>query len=87
MVTILIYCTLPAGPAQCFPGSSTGESDFSILKFEMSDHRTSLSDVSIEGIFHARPLEEVEQLQVESKNGNFVFEPAPQNGTAGDEAR
>jgi hypothetical protein len=34
-----------------FPGSSTVESDFSIVKFEKSDHRTSLSDVCIEEIF------------------------------------
>jgi hypothetical protein len=68
-----------------FPGSSTVESDFSTLKFEKSDHHTSLSDVYIEGIFHARQLEKVEQLQVESKYGNSVFESEPQNRTAGDE--
>jgi hypothetical protein len=75
------------GICTVFPGSSTVESDFSILNFEKSDHRTSLSDVCIEGIFHARQFEEVEQLQVESKNGNFVFESEPQDRTAGNEAR
>jgi hypothetical protein len=70
-----------------FPGSSTVEIDYSILKFEKSDLRTYLLDVCIDEIFYARHLKEVEQLQVESKNGNFVFEPVPQNGTAGDEAR
>jgi hypothetical protein len=70
-----------------FPGSSKVESNFSILKFEKSDHRNSLSGVCIEGTFHARQVEEVEQLQVESKNGTFVFEPVPQDRTAGGEAR
>jgi hypothetical protein len=74
------------GLSTVFPGCSTVESDFSILKFEKIDHRISLSDVCIEGIFHARQLEEVEQLQVESKNGNFVFEPELRNRTAGGEA-
>jgi hypothetical protein len=76
-----------SGLCTVFPGSSTVESDFSILKFEKSDHRTSLSDVCIEGIFHARQFEELEQLQVESKNGNFIFESETQDRTAGDEAR
>jgi hypothetical protein len=35
----------------------------------------------------SRKIEEVEQLQVESKNGNFVCESEPQNRTAGDEVR
>jgi hypothetical protein len=74
------------GLSTVFPGSSTVESDFSILQFEKSDHRTYFSDVCIEGIFHARQLEEVEQLQVESKNGNFVFESEPHDRTVGDEA-
>jgi hypothetical protein len=38
-------------------------------------------------MFHARQFEELEQLQVESKNGNFIFESETQDRTAGDEAR
>jgi hypothetical protein len=75
------------GSCTVFPGSSTVESDISILKFEKYDHRTSLSDISIEGIFHTRRFEEVEQLQVESKNGNVVFKSESQDRTAGDEVR
>jgi hypothetical protein len=75
------------GLSKVFPGSSTVESDFSVLKSEKSDHRASLSDVCIEGILNERQFEEVEQLHVESNNGNFVFEHEPQDRTAGDEGR
>jgi hypothetical protein len=64
-----------------FPGSLTIERDFSILMFEKSDHRTSNSDVCTEGFFHARIFEEVGQLQVDSKNGNFIFESEPRDRT------
>jgi hypothetical protein len=37
------------GPASVFPGSSTVESDFSVLKFNKSDKRSSLADLSVEG--------------------------------------
>jgi hypothetical protein len=48
---------------------------------EKSDHRTSNSDVCTEGIFHARIFEEVGQLQVDSKNDNFIFESEPRDRT------
>jgi hypothetical protein len=42
------------GLATVFLGSSSVESDFSILKFRKNDQCTSLADISLEGRFHAR---------------------------------
>jgi hypothetical protein len=55
-----------------FPGSSTVESDFSILKFNESDHRSSLADLSVEGEFHARQWTAVERLAKLAESNNFV---------------
>ena len=38
------------GLASIFPNTASVESDFSILGWEMNSHRTSLMDISLEGI-------------------------------------
>jgi hypothetical protein len=55
-----------------FPGSSTVESDFSLLKFNKSDNRSSLADLSTEGEFDARQWTAVERLAQLAESKNFV---------------
>jgi hypothetical protein len=42
------------GLATIFPGTSTVESDFSVVKYEKNKNRMSLTDASLEGILHAK---------------------------------
>ncbi|CAN5955228.1 unnamed protein product [Sphagnum jensenii] len=42
------------GLATIFPGTSTVESDFSVVKYEKNKNRMSLTDASFEGILHAK---------------------------------
>jgi hypothetical protein len=51
-----------AGLSTVFPGSSSAESDFSIIGQDKSTYRSKLSDLSIEGMFHACQRHEVEAL-------------------------
>jgi hypothetical protein len=44
------------GLATVFPGTATVASDFSIVKYVKNDFRTSLTDFSLEVIFHASKL-------------------------------
>jgi hypothetical protein len=55
-----------------FPGSSTVESDFRILKFNESDNRSPLADLGVEGEFHARQWTAVERLAQVAESKNFV---------------
>jgi hypothetical protein len=51
------FCSLRefcGGLATAFPGTSTVESDFSIVKWEKDVGRASLTDFSLEGILHAK---------------------------------
>jgi hypothetical protein len=52
-----------AGLATVFPGSSSVESDFSILKQDKSPQRSRLADLTVEGHFHARQWPELERLE------------------------
>jgi hypothetical protein len=52
-----------AGLATVFPGSSSVESDFSILKQNKSPQRSRLADLSVEGQFHAQQWSELERLE------------------------
>jgi hypothetical protein len=61
------------GLSTVFPGSSTVESNFSVLKFENSDHLTSLSDVCIEKIFRARQLRKSSSFKWNLRTGTFVL--------------
>ena len=49
--TLKTFC---GGLATAFPGTSTVESDFSIVKWEKDACRISLTDFSLEGILHAK---------------------------------
>jgi hypothetical protein len=45
------------GIACVFPGTAQVESDFSIVKLEKDDFRMSLTDLSLEGVLHAKQHE------------------------------
>lgn len=47
------------GFATLFANTASVESDFSIMKFEKSDYRQNLADISIGGIMHAKQMKEV----------------------------
>ena len=51
------------GIASTFPGTSTVESDFSIIRWEKDDCRTASSTLSLEGILHAKQREEIIKIQ------------------------
>ncbi len=42
------------GLATVFPGTATVESDFSLINWEKDDFRSSLTDLSLEGILHCK---------------------------------
>jgi hypothetical protein len=71
--------------ASVFPGSSTVELDYSILKFSKSDNRSSLADLSVEGLFHARQLTAVERLAKLAESKNFVRGSETQREAKNDE--
>ena len=52
------------GLATIFPGTSTVESDFSVVKYEKNKNRMSLSDASLEGILHAKQYRRMCSLRV-----------------------
>jgi hypothetical protein len=51
-----------AGLATVFPNSTSVESDFSILKWELDEFRKSLLDLSLEGIFQAKQFEMLDSI-------------------------
>ncbi|ETW07419.1 hypothetical protein H310_01942 [Aphanomyces invadans] len=55
---------LCAGHATVFPNSTSFESAFSILKWEMDEFHTSMLDLSLEGIFHAKQFELLDSIMV-----------------------
>lgn len=56
-------CQLAGGLSCVFPNTSTVESDFSILNWEMDEFRESLSDISLAGILHCKQFEELSSLK------------------------
>ncbi|CAK9260470.1 unnamed protein product [Sphagnum jensenii] len=52
------------GLATIFPGTSTVESDFSVVKYEKNKNRMSLTDASFEGILHVRQYRRMHSLKV-----------------------
>jgi len=50
------------GIATIFPNTASVESDFSILGWEMDDHRLSMTDLSLEGVLHCKQFDTVEKL-------------------------
>jgi hypothetical protein len=47
---------------QCIPGTSSVESDFSIVYWEKDDCRISLTDISLEGIFHSKQFDKIRSI-------------------------
>ena len=51
------------GMATAFPGTSNVEGNFSIVKWEKDVMQMSLSDFSLEGIFHAKQYNKIYNLE------------------------
>ena len=56
--------TYSGGLATTFPGTSTVESDFSVIGWEKDEYRTMLSDLSLKGILHAKQNNELTKIKV-----------------------
>lgn len=56
-----LFC---GGLATAFPGTSTVESDFSVVKWEKDDCRIALTDFSLEGILHAKQFTKIQSINV-----------------------
>ena len=55
--------TFCGGLATAFPGTSTVESDFSVVKWEKDDCRIALTDFSLEGIpLHAKQFTRLQSM-------------------------
>jgi hypothetical protein len=67
-----------SGLATVFPGRSSVESDFSVLKFRKNEHCASLADISLEGQFHASQWIEVDSLARLAAKDNFLFKQETQ---------
>ena len=52
------------GLATIFPGTSTVESDFSVVKHEKTKNRMNLTDVSLKGILHAKQYRRLRSLNI-----------------------
>lgn len=59
-LTLREFC---GGLATAFPGTSTVESDFSIVKWEKDNSRVSLTDFSLEGILHANQFKRMRAIK------------------------
>jgi hypothetical protein len=55
-------CAFVGGLATVFPNTATVESDFSVLAWEKDDHRTSLTDFSLEGILYTKQFKALNAL-------------------------
>jgi len=51
------------GLATIFPNSTSVESDFSILKWELDEFRKSLLDLSLKGIFQVKQFEVLDNIR------------------------
>ena len=58
------------GLATIFPGTSTVDSDFLVVKYEKTRNRMCLSDASLEGILHAKQYRRMRSLVSESSMNN-----------------
>jgi hypothetical protein len=52
-----------AGIATVFPGTSTVESDFSVLNWEYDDFRSSLTDFSLEGVMQWKQFKKLQSMK------------------------
>ena len=64
--------TFSGGLATTFPGTSTVESDFSVIGWEKDEYRAMLSDLSLEGILHAKQNKELTKIKV-ILNTNIIY--------------
>jgi hypothetical protein len=55
-------CGFAGGLATVYPGTSRVESDFSIMNWEKDVYRSSLMDLSLEGIMHSKQFEKLQKL-------------------------
>lgn len=56
--TLALFC---GGLASVFANTSTVESDFSIIACEKDDKRSSLTDISLEGVMHCKQWQRLRQ--------------------------
>ncbi len=57
---------LCGGLATAFPNTMSVESDFSIVKWEKNDSRSSLTSMSFAGIMHAKQFEQIKMIKRQS---------------------
>ena len=57
-----LLCMFFGGLASVFPGTSTVESDFSIIGFEKDDYRAALTNFSLEGILQCKQFKLLHQI-------------------------
>ena len=50
--------------ATLFPNTAFIESDFSLLRWELDDHRLSMIDLSLEGVLHCKQYKAIKKLGV-----------------------
>jgi hypothetical protein len=55
-------CIFAGGIASVYPGSIRVESDFSAIGWEKDEYRTSVMDLSLEGIMHTKHYKEIQAL-------------------------
>jgi hypothetical protein len=58
-----LLCMLCGGLATVFPGTSTVESDFSVIGFEKDEYRQSMTNLSLEGILQCKQFTVLEEMQ------------------------
>ena len=51
------------GIATVFPGTSQVESDFSLVKGAKNDQKIALTDLSLEGVLHAKQMKMIENIE------------------------
>jgi len=57
---------LCGGLATAFPNTTSVESDFSIVKWEKNDSRSSLTSLSLAGIMHAKQFKQIKMIECQS---------------------
>jgi hypothetical protein len=55
-------CTFAGGIAFVYPDSTRVESDFSVIRWDKDECRTSLADLSLEGIMRTKQLKYIQTL-------------------------
>jgi hypothetical protein len=63
-----LLCSFIAGLATVLPGTTTVQSDFSVIGWEKDDYRTSLTDFSLEGALHCKQFDILKGLSLSLNN-------------------